>query len=46
MKFKEKNGKFILKDFNPEEALRIAMYVEEEGARFYRELTSRTKEAY
>lgn len=32
MKFEEKNGKSILKDFNPEEALRIATYVEEGGS--------------
>jgi rubrerythrin len=44
MKFTEKNGKIILKDFNPGEAIKIAMYVEEEGARFYRELTGRTRE--
>jgi rubrerythrin len=44
MKYKEKNGKIVLKDFNPGEALKIAMYVEEEGARFYRELTGRTKD--
>ena len=44
MKSKEKNEKKPLKDFNPAEALRIAMYVEEEGARFYKELTSRTKD--
>ena len=44
MRFEEHNGKIVLKDFNPGEALKIAMYIEEEGARFYRELTGRTKE--
>jgi rubrerythrin len=41
MKFEEKNGKIVLKDFNAAEALRLALYVEEEGARFYRELADR-----
>ena len=44
MQFGEHNGKLELRDFNPAEALRIAMYVEEEGARFYKELTSRTQD--
>ena len=44
MQFVEHNGKIVLKDFNPVEALRIAMYIEEEGARFYRELTNRTED--
>ena len=44
MQFVDHNGKIVLKDFNPVEALRIAMYIEEEGARFYRELTNRTED--
>jgi len=44
MKFEEQEGKIVLRDFDPAEALRIACYVEEEGARFYRELAGRIQE--
>ena len=44
MEFVERDGKMVLRDFDPSEALMLAMYVEAEGARFYRELSRRTKE--
>ena len=46
MEFVERDGKMVLMDFDPSEALMLAMYVEAEGARFYRELSRRTKQKH
>ena len=44
MKFEWRGEDVVLKDFDPREALKLALYIEQEGERFYAELMSRTKE--
>jgi rubrerythrin len=43
MKYEIKDEKVVLSDFDPGEALRLAVYIEEEGAKFYDELMKRAQ---
>jgi rubrerythrin len=43
MQFETKEGKILMRDFNSGEALKLALYIEEVGSKFYDELFNRAE---